>query len=562
MRTSFSPDRLWLAFFGLLSTLWCLHAAREVGATFDEPFYLKSGLHFWHTGSYQPLMRAGTMPLPVDVQTLPLRAIEAVRGYPIDLDAEMNYVLPIARGMNLVFWWLLLWGGLRLGRFAGGAWGGRLAVALLACEPNLLAHASLATTDIAVTAMMLHLVYLYVSRREDRFASRVVVPGLMYGIALSAKASALVFGPLCIAGMELCRLWQAGAFRCKPSEMSWVKWVQRVTSPGRWDLFWIVWIGLAFVFVFCATDFRPQGSFVKWADTLPEGGLRDGMSWFARNLSVFPNAGEAFAYQIKHNIRGHGSYLIGEWHPRALWYYFPVALLMKLSVPMLVLLALAVLRPRRLVTPLGAATLMLLLFSMNCRVQIGIRLVLPLVAMLAVLAAVSTGPLVAAIRETSRRRLVPAVLTLSLIAPLAMVWPHGISYINLLWGGPDEACHLLTDSNCDWGQGLPDLARWHEAHADSPLRVWYFGTDPAIHKPPFEHVKLHVLDLTTPEDLRAKVQGGWLAVARTLRYGNPDFTPSANVALDVLRGLQPAAGTETFLIYDLRTWPTNLHARR
>jgi len=562
MRTLLSPDRLWLAFFGVLSTAWCLQAAREVGVTFDEPFYLKSGLHFWHTGSYHPLMRAGTMPLPVDLQTLPLRLMEAERGYPIDLDTEMADVLPIARGANLVFWWLLLWGGLRLGRWGGGAWGGRLAVALLACEPNLLAHASLATTDIAIAATMLHLIYLYVTRRGDRFASRVVVPGLMYGVALSAKASALVFGPLCIAGMELCLLWQSGAFRGRPTGTSRAKWLQRVTSPGRWDLFWIVWIGMGFVFLFCGTDWKPQGSFVKWADALPAGILHDWMSGFARNLSVFPNAGEAFAYQIKHNIRGHGSYLIGEWHPRALWYYFPVALLMKLSVPMLVLLGLAVLRPRRLLTPLGAATLMMLAFSLNCRVQIGIRLVLPLVAMLVILAAISTGPLVAAIRETSRRRLVPVALVLATIAPLAMVWPHGIGYINRLWGGPDEACHLLTDSNCDWGQGLPDLARWQQSHADAPMRVWYFGTDPAIHRPPFEHVKLHDLNLVVPEDMRARVQGGWLAVARTLRYGNPDFTPSANVALDVLRELKPAAGTETFLIYDLRTWPTNLHATR
>ena len=44
---------------------------------------------------------------------------------------------------------------MRLGRTFGGAWGGRLAVALVACDPNLLGHAALATTDIALVACMI-----------------------------------------------------------------------------------------------------------------------------------------------------------------------------------------------------------------------------------------------------------------------------------------------------------------------------------------------------------------------------------------------------------------------
>ena len=37
-------DGLWLLAFGLASSAWCLTAAAELGATFDEPLYLNAGL--------------------------------------------------------------------------------------------------------------------------------------------------------------------------------------------------------------------------------------------------------------------------------------------------------------------------------------------------------------------------------------------------------------------------------------------------------------------------------------------------------------------------------------
>src|SRR5215211_8318681 len=73
-------DVVWVLAIGLLSSAWCLGAAARVGPTFDEPFYLEGGLHFWRTGSFKPLLDKGTMPLPVAVCTLPLRAYELWRG--------------------------------------------------------------------------------------------------------------------------------------------------------------------------------------------------------------------------------------------------------------------------------------------------------------------------------------------------------------------------------------------------------------------------------------------------------------------------------------------------
>src|SRR5262245_443647 len=196
-------DWLWFLAFAGASSLWCLAAARQLGPTFDEPLYVARGLECWRTASHGGLMKLGTMPLPVDLDTLPLFLWERAHGTRIDPNQDLDTVLPWARAGNLVFWWLLLIYGRLAGRQLGGPWGGRLAVALLACEPSLLAHAALATTDIAVSACLLALVFHFRTGREAGWDRRVGVPAFWFAAAVLAKASGLVFGPICLLLVEL-----------------------------------------------------------------------------------------------------------------------------------------------------------------------------------------------------------------------------------------------------------------------------------------------------------------------------------------------------------------------
>src|SRR5688572_18813664 len=148
-------DAAWILVWGAFASVLCVTSATRLSATFDEPLYVQLGLNHWRTGSTHGLMGVGTMPLPVDVNTLPLYVWERVRGQPFDPVEDLDRLLPVARAANLVFFWLLLLYGWRIARQVGGDWGGRIAVAVLACEPNLLAHAGLATTDVAVAACLL-----------------------------------------------------------------------------------------------------------------------------------------------------------------------------------------------------------------------------------------------------------------------------------------------------------------------------------------------------------------------------------------------------------------------
>ena len=526
-----ATDFAWLFLVIVLSSTACLGAGRELGATFDEPFYLEKGLESWRTGSYRPLMRAGTMPLPVDVQTLPLYFLEQRRGTQFQPVREMSDILPIARAMNLPFWWWLLVGSFLLARHYGGVWAGRFAVAFVACEPSLLAHAALATTDIAVTAALLAFANAVVRGRNQPWRRRVLVPGLWYGVALLCKASAVQFAPLIL----LVLAW--------PITRSWAG-----TRPRILDLLQMMGIAAGLLFGYCGSDWRTEPSFVKWADTVDSTEVQS----VARNLKIFPNAGEGLVQQVKHNVRGHGCYSLGEWHPRAVWYYFPVLFSQKLTEATLLVLAFALLmRPRKLANPMTGIALLFFAFSLTCRVQIGIRLQFPCLAFLLVGLAVAVAPS----SEESRRNRAWIAMGLSLFLALftaAEQWPNGLRYCNRFWGGAERACERLVDSNGDWGQGLPELKRWAETQGLERLPVWYYGADPAVWNAPFQLVPMNHWPNPTVAELKRTVgPGGLLAVGVSLLNGCPDRRPETLAVIKWLKGRPRRATVGTFAVFEI-----------
>jgi hypothetical protein len=543
---------LWFMFWAVASSAWCLSAAPHLSATFDEPFYVTNGLHAWRTGSYKLLLKAGTMPLPVDVETLPLYVWEQFRDKPFDAAAELEVLLRVSRAANLLFWWLLLFYGFRLGRLYGGAWGGRVAVMMLACEPNLLAHATLATADIAVTACIAAFVYHYQTGRDGNWRQRIGIPALWYGIAVLSKASALAFAPAAMFALEHFRQLSIARSRCRPDaslrERIRKYWDDFALFPaGFWK---IVGLGLLLTFCYCGSDWQQERSFVVWAEKLPDGLLRNGMTCFAENLRIFANAGSGLVYQIKHNIRGHGAYLFGSWYSQAVPYYFPAVLLIKLTVPVLSLYFLMLLlRPRAFATPLGLLVLVLIAFSVTCRVQIGIRLILPLVGflMIALAAALARSlPEKVSVRSFGFAGI---ALIFMLALPPWNAWPDGIRYTNDAFGGTMNGYRHLSDSNYDWGQGLKELSEWQHRNGEPPMKVWYYGKDSNFCRSR-QNCPLHSMPIESATDFLAIVRGNYLAVSTSILYRDPDFTPASIVVFSVLNNMKPVARTSTFFIFD------------
>ena len=475
---------LWLATCFALSAAWCVTAGRELGPTFDEPFYLHAGLHSWHTWHQKDLLTAGTMPLPAKLVTLPLVGWELFHGERLDVLSHMDDWLPIARAMTLVFWLLLLLGGYLGGRLWSGELAGCLAVAFLAVEPILLGHASLATTDLAFTACLLLTAAAFKAGRDGPHRRRITIPAVLCAVTLLAKASAIVFIPVVLVAVEVEHRWQLGQLRDRAA------WKQSAR-----DLFAIGWRGLLVVFVLC------------------------------------PFAFLAFRLQFEHNIAGHGmTFLLGEASVDGFWYYFPAALAIKTSLALLVLLALFLIRPRYLANGPMLAALALLLLSPAFRVQIGVRFVLPVIAFAILGLAIALARWFADCPSPSLRRISWGTVAIALgwtITQSLHAWPQGLCYTNELFGGTEHGYLALSDSNYDWGQGLPELARWHERHAEAPLDVWYFGTDGRVKQSPFHAVD--VSQSATWEQFEERFRGHYLAVGTSMLYQNAYSTPAAKM---------------------------------
>jgi hypothetical protein len=538
-------DWLWLLAVLLVGGAMIVTEADRTGGTFDEAFYLETGLNRWRTGSTAKLMDVGTMPLPVDVQTLPLYLIEQVRGIDWNLTADFREMLTIARRGTLIFWALALIYGWRIARSIGGPWAGRLAVLTLALEPTHLAHAALATTDVAITACILMFAYHYRAGRDGPWMNRVGLPALLGGIAILAKASAIVFCPLCVLAIEFERRWLASV-----ETAAWPRFkesIRALLSPAfRHESAVIAGLALVLTCVYCGNDFEAHPKIVAAAYDMQPGTGRDICVWLAGHARIFNNAFVGLWFQIHHNMHGHGSFLVGEVSPRAVWYYFPVALSIKLPVAILMTpLILALVARRSLFNWPILASLMLLIFSLNCRVQIGVRMQLPLIALACV-------GMCSALPSLPLRGVAGAwAATMSLWLGVAAVnnWPRHLSYINELYGGPEHGEELVSDSNFDWGQGLPDLAAWAEKKGLSDVPVWYFGTDPQVLQPPLRLAPLHGFEITNGEQLRHHVGARYLAVSTTISHGS--YLQEPSWLLRRAAATPPVDRTRTFLIYDV-----------
>jgi hypothetical protein len=122
--------------------------------------------------------------------------------------------------------------------------------------------------------------------------------------------------------------------------------------------------------------------------------------------------------------------------------------------------------------PLAGALLYLLLASQS-NLQLGVRLILPAIPLLLVLAgrAVQNG------LETRSGRVALTLLLVWLAGVSAHAYPQGLAYFNEWAGGPKNGVKYLVDSNLDWGQNLRELSDYIGRNRIRKLTLYYFGFD-------------------------------------------------------------------------------------
>jgi len=328
--------------------LVCLLSAARVVATYhvfsqtsDEGIHIAAAYdivrnHDWWTDIHHPPLARFFIGLAVADLPQPHASDRDTRGNELLLSNDRYlHNLSRARLGNLLF---LLLGIVFVARWAMRLFSpevGLLAGALFAMLPPVLAHAGLATTDMAVAAMFPFALDETGRLLEAPSWKRGVITGVAVALGVLSKYSFFVFYPVAAV----------------------VLWIASRRFNRRILLCAAIGIVVAVVIVWLAfgCSFKPLIA-----------GIED---------------------VRKHNATGHRNFLFEQLNWAGWWYYFPVALFFKTPIPFLVL-AIAGLRKRIELTLIAIA---ILIVVMPSHINIGIRHILPIYAPLAILAAAAIG---------------------------------------------------------------------------------------------------------------------------------------------------------------------------
>lgn len=489
--------------------------------TIDEPSHLACGIEWWEKGTYTietkhtPLARISIAFLPY------LAGVREVGNpkdwtetYPI-LSADGHYwrnltlarigVLPyfVIATLVVFFWTKRIY----------GAPAGLLAAAILTFLPTMLAHSSVATTDVPFTAMFGLAMYAFTLWLKKPDVRTAAVFGVTAGLAFCAKFSAVAFVPVC-AGAILVLYALAG-------NTNW-RALLRTVGLSLLCAFLVTWAIYRF-------SYAPLNQFTKVPDRVaarvfgPSSGLTNAVHHITSRVPApMPEIPDGIRYLREQNRQGIPAYLFGRVKDGGFWYFFIAALMVKTPLAVLLLAALGTgvvvaryLHDRRdweSAAPVACAVVIMIV-TMPTRIDTGLRYVLPVYVFMSMLAALGLVTLWNRRHHRTLSRVIAVLLFAWLTVSSALAHPDYLAYFNE-FGGSDPS-RLLVVGDLDWGQDLTRLATYlRENHIDH-ISIAYEGFyDPQSLGLP-DTVKLKCGDVPT----------GWVAVAVRRARRSPECWP-------------------------------------
>jgi len=507
---------------------------RQESATADEPQQLTTGYTALVLKDYRldpehpPLLRMwAALPLWMmsDVR-LNTNAVSWTsvkpREFPhqflyVDNDADrllnrarfMNAVLGVLLGILLFCW----------SRELFGFWPAVVALGLFCFEPNTVAHFGLVTTDSVACLIFGTLYFLWRTARRLTSANLVGLT-VFFALAQAGKFTALILYPIALLVLVVHAL-RNGAWPCTLG-----RWDDLATRAQRLMAVTGIWLLLAvasYVTLWAVYSFRyapsPGGTGLDRIVAGPVAHRRvpklaAAIDWIDEH-HLLPNVYTQGFLLGQAAAQDRTAYLLGQISYTGWWYYFPVAVLVKTPVALLILFfAGLALCGRECTSGRFHDDLFFLIplflylgASLPMKLNIGIRHILPLYPLVVLVG----GKTFAAAFASKRRQwlVVVAALCLLEVAEVAAVHPHELAFFNLFVGGPKNGYKYLADSNLDWGQDLKNLKKWMDANHVDRINLSYFGSaDPVYY-----------------------------GIACNYLRGSPAFIPTNQIVLPTLPGL-------------------------
>jgi Dolichyl-phosphate-mannose-protein mannosyltransferase len=382
-------------------------------------------------------------------------------------------------GLTLLMGWVVF----RFGKRLGGDWGGLLALTAFVTTPTFLTFGPLVLTDIPVTFFVLLTLWSMGELWHSPSRRNMWIFAIWLAAALLSKFSSLVLFVVIPAFALSLRFRPVGE---QPADRIELKAWRKLRAWKAWQgIGWALMMVYVFYFVFSIR--QPTNALYFLGHNVIAMAAR-------RMLLPFALFFRGLGWLLLTASRP--TFLLGHQYPHGVWFYFPIAFLLKSALAFLLLLALALVlwsgrkvSGKGRVIPADAAYSWRGLwvgfwaFTIVCllsRLTISIRHF----SFSIVLLIVFLSPLprmIAALRPKARYGLaaVAAGLAVSCIVTAVRTYPNYFPFINSLGFGK-PGYELMSDSNVDWNQALPQAEEWVRQHGIQRIGIDEYGfTDPA-----------------------------------------------------------------------------------
>lgn len=546
----------------LIMAVQLVLTARANTITWDENDHIYSGYRMWKHGDFglnpehPPLVKLlATLPLldmqlnepPLQDRAYRLQAVLGGKDFIFHNDADKIVFRTRMAALPLALLLALFVFLAAQEMFGTGA--GLIALALVTFDPTVLAHSALVTTDIGQACFMLWTIYALYRYAQAPSTRRIIVVGIATGLALASKHSAVLLLPifLVLATVEIAcgpRL-TANAQPAETASRRTLRYAKLLIVASAIAIV-ILWASYGFRYAAREPGLQLNPPMSVQLAKVPGTARREVLKAIVQ-AHILP---QSYVYGMAHvlfSADAFHSFVLGKAYPRAVWFYFPVAMLIKSSLTFLILLAVTVwaaatrrFKQWRALLYLAIPSALYLIISMIGGENIGIRHVLPIY----IFCIVAIGGAAWALIQRNR------IWTYTLIALLIFqaisvtrTWPTYIAYANEAAGGPSNVHKYLSDSSVDWAQQLHDVKHYIDAHNIHDCWFLYFGygiVDYRYYNIPCKPLPtVESIWLGAPSDAPAEIDGPLFISATDL--SGFEFGPDGLNPYEQFKQLKPTA---------------------
>lgn len=430
----------------------------------------------------------------------------------------------------LIFLWAKILYGEKAGIFA---------LFLYGFSPAILGNAGLAMIDIGGSLFIFLAIFQYwrLLRCKDRVLLNLILGGIFFGLAQSAKITAAILYPIFFILALAC----AGASSNRISAfLRQLKFLIAIFIVG----FFTLWATYAFEFkplLENAPDVKEKIDYIRqfcaFIPFLNRPYMVDKFIYFAREIPIpLSTYIVTFLGIIRQTMVGQGLYFMGQDLAGGSRLHYLVDFLIKTPLPMIIFIffscAFSLFKKRTkralmdnmfLLTPI----LFLFLVVSFSRLQGGIRYILPIYPLLFIW----TSDIVNVdIKKVYSKRLLKGGMIFLCgwyLFISVSTYPHYLAYFNDLVGGIDGKGYKITH-DLDWGQDLKSLGKYVKENNVEEVVLCYFGTA----EPSFYGIKYR---LFSPEERKKPLREVYAISVRYLRTAEwtSDHEPAAKAGYSI-----------------------------